>query len=118
MGDRDRLAARVEEHRAQLRAFAHPMLGSLSEADDKCRRPGCGNAGPARAASRTTGWLTTVAARVCRNTPRSRKRWFARVPVRCCAGPSAASATVPSRVQSPLRCQRRLSRSLKGLGVA
>jgi RNA polymerase sigma factor (sigma-70 family) len=73
MDDRDWLAARFEENRAQLHAVAYRMLGSLSEADDAVQeawlrlsrsRPGeIENLG---------GWLTTVVARVCLNLLRSR----------------------------------------------
>ena len=42
MTDNDWLAERFEEHRSRLRAVAYRMLGSVSEADERCRRRGCG----------------------------------------------------------------------------
>src|SRR5579859_7084983 len=67
------LADRFEEHRAHLRAVAYRMLGSLAEADDAVQDAwlrlsrsgvdGIQNLG---------GWLTTIVARVCLNTLRSR----------------------------------------------
>jgi RNA polymerase sigma-70 factor (ECF subfamily) len=73
MDDGDWLAARFEENRAQLRAVAYRMLGSLAEADDAVQEAwlrlsrsdpdGIENLG---------GWLTTVVARVCLNMLRSR----------------------------------------------
>lgn len=40
MNDHEWLAARFEENRPHLRSVAYRMLGSLSEADDACRKPG------------------------------------------------------------------------------
>ena len=74
MHDDDWLAQRFEEHRPHLRAAAHRMLGSVSEADDAVQEAwlrvsrsdtgGIENPG---------GWLTTVVARVCLNMLRSRR---------------------------------------------
>ncbi|WP_055590650.1 sigma-70 family RNA polymerase sigma factor [Peterkaempfera griseoplana] len=73
MDERELLAGRFEEHRPHLRAVAHRMLGSFSEADDavqeawiRLSRTGgdeIGNLG---------GWLTTVVGRVCLDMLRSR----------------------------------------------
>lgn len=67
------LADRFEEHRPHLRAVAYRMLGSLSEADDavqdawlRLSRSGAGGV------ENLGGWLTTIVARVCLNTLRSR----------------------------------------------
>ena len=74
MDERDRLAERFEEHRPRLRAVAHRMLGSVSEADDAVQETWL------RAARADTsdvenlaGWLTTVLSRVCLNVLRSRQ---------------------------------------------
>jgi RNA polymerase sigma factor (sigma-70 family) len=74
MDEPDWLAAQFEAHRSHLRAVAYRMLGSLSEADDavqdawlrlsRADTSGVENLG---------GWLTTVVARVCLNTLRSRR---------------------------------------------
>jgi len=73
MDDRDWLTERFEEHKAHLRAVAYRMLGSVSEAEDAMQEawlrirdqdPG--------AVDNMEAWLTTVVARVCLNTLRSR----------------------------------------------
>jgi len=68
------LAEQFEEHRAHLQAVAYRMLGSLSDAEDavqeswlKMSRSGATGVENLRA------FLTTVVARVCLNTLRSRK---------------------------------------------
>ena len=73
MDEEQWLADRFEQHRAHLRAVAYRMLGSLSEADDavqdtwlRLSRTG------ADEIENLGGWLTTVTARVCLNTLRSR----------------------------------------------
>jgi RNA polymerase sigma factor (sigma-70 family) len=73
MNENEWLADRFEEHRVHLRAVAYRMLGSLTEADDavqdtwlRLSRSG-GNE-----VENLGGWLTTVIARVCLNTLRSR----------------------------------------------
>lgn len=68
------LADRFEEHRTHLRAVAHRMLGSLTDADDAVQE-----AWLRLARADTTevgnlgGWLTTVVGRVCLDMLRSRK---------------------------------------------
>ena len=74
MNERDELADRFEEHRTHLRAVAYRMLGSTGEADDAVqeawlRLSRTGAAG----IDNLGGWLTTVVARVCLDTLRSRK---------------------------------------------
>jgi RNA polymerase sigma factor (sigma-70 family) len=73
MDEKEWLAGAFEEHRPQLRAVAYRMLGSLAEADDavqdaweRVNRAG------AEEVENLTGWLTTIVARVCLNTLRSR----------------------------------------------
>lgn len=66
MDEREWLTARFEEHRARLRAVAHRMLGSVSEADHAVQEAGlrlsrAGTSGDGNLAA----WLTTVVARVC-----------------------------------------------------
>jgi RNA polymerase sigma factor (sigma-70 family) len=69
------LAERFEEHRARLRAVAYRMLGSLTEADDAVQEAWL-RASRADAAEIDNfgGWLTTIVARICLNTLRSRSR--------------------------------------------
>jgi RNA polymerase sigma factor (sigma-70 family) len=67
------LADRFEEHRAHLRAVAYRMLGSLTEADDAVQDAWIrvSRAGTSEVEN-LGGWLTTIVARVCLNTLRSR----------------------------------------------
>jgi RNA polymerase sigma factor (sigma-70 family) len=68
------LADRFEEHRGHLRAAAYRMLGSLTEADDAVQDTWLRvNRADASEVENLGGWLTTVLARVCLNTLRSRK---------------------------------------------
>ncbi|MER7194618.1 sigma-70 family RNA polymerase sigma factor [Streptomyces flaveolus] len=73
MADDTELAERFEEHRAQLRAVAYRMLGSLAEAEDAVQeawlRLGRSDAG---AIDNLGGWLTTVTGRICLDLLRSR----------------------------------------------
>jgi RNA polymerase sigma-70 factor (ECF subfamily) len=69
----ERLAEQFEQHRAHLRAVAYRMLGSASEADDAVQeswirlgRTDVSDVHNLRA------WLTTVVARVCLDTLRTR----------------------------------------------
>ncbi|MGC5013576.1 RNA polymerase sigma factor SigJ [Streptosporangium sp. DT93] len=75
MDESERLGERFEEHRTRLRAVAYRMLGSVSEAEDAVQeawlrldRAGAGDV------ENLGAWLTTVVARVCLNTLRSRER--------------------------------------------
>ena len=74
MNQYDLLAHQFEEHRAHLRAVAHRMLGSPSEADDAVQeawlRLGRSGAG---GVENLGGWLTTVVARVCLDMLRARR---------------------------------------------
>jgi RNA polymerase sigma factor (sigma-70 family) len=73
MDDRDLLAEGFEANRARLRAVAHRMLGSASEAEDAVQETWIrlSRSDPA-AVENLGGWLTTVLARVCLNMLRSR----------------------------------------------
>ncbi len=74
MDEHNWLAERFEENRTHLRAVAYRMLGSLNEADDAVQevwlRLSRTDAG---AVENLRAWLTTVVARVCLDTLRSRK---------------------------------------------
>jgi len=73
--DDEWLASHFERYRPHLRAVAYRMLGSLTEADDavqdawlRLSRSGADDV------ENLGGWLTTIVARVCLNTLRSRGR--------------------------------------------
>src|SRR5512146_2383979 len=74
MSEDDWLAERFEEQRPRLRAVAHRLLGSESEADDAVQEAWLrlDRAG-ADDVDNLAAWLTTVVARVCLNMLRSRK---------------------------------------------
>jgi RNA polymerase sigma-70 factor (ECF subfamily) len=74
MRERDWLAERFEEQRPRLRAVAHRMLGSLSEADDALQESWLRLArSDAVAIENLDAWLTTVVARISLNMLRSRR---------------------------------------------
>jgi len=74
MDQQDWLADRFEQHRSRLRAVSYRMLGSLSEADDAVQEAWLRFSRADTSAVEDLGaWLTTVVARVCLNTLRSRK---------------------------------------------
>src|SRR5262245_44182244 len=74
MTDTDFLAQQFEEHRTHLRAVAYRMLGSISEADDAVQEAWLRlSRSDADEIENLGGWLTTVVARVCLNTLRSRR---------------------------------------------
>jgi RNA polymerase sigma-70 factor (ECF subfamily) len=73
--DHDRLAERFEEHRSHLRAVAYRMLGSLAEADDAVQDAWLRlSRSDADQIENLGGWLTTVVARECLHTLRSRRQ--------------------------------------------
>src|SRR4051794_3704703 len=75
MDDREWLAGRFEEHRGRLRAVAYRMLGSVNEAEDAVQEAWLRlSRSDADAVENLEAWLTTVVARVCLNTLRSRDR--------------------------------------------
>ncbi len=69
----DRLAARFEAQRPRLRGVAYRMLGSLSDADDAVQEAWLRlHRSDADMIDNLDGWLTTVTARVCLDTLRTR----------------------------------------------
>ncbi|WP_344532269.1 sigma-70 family RNA polymerase sigma factor [Streptomyces albiaxialis] len=73
MDAHDFLAARFEDHRSHLRAVAHRMLGSLSEADDAVQETWLRlSRSDTSGVENLGGWLTTVVGRVCLDMLRSR----------------------------------------------
>ena len=74
MDEKDWLAKRFDETRAHLRAVAHRMLGSASEADDALQEAWLKlSRADSREVNNLGGWLTTVVARVCLDMLRSRQ---------------------------------------------
>jgi RNA polymerase sigma factor (sigma-70 family) len=70
----DQLARRFDESRAHLRAVAHRMLGSDSEAEDAVQEAWLKlSRADTSEVENLRGWLTTVVARVCLDMLRSRK---------------------------------------------
>src|SRR5262245_51340647 len=68
------LAERFEAHRTHLRAVAYRMLSSAPEADDAVQEAWLRlSRADARDVENLRAWLTTVVARVCLDTLRSRK---------------------------------------------
>jgi RNA polymerase sigma factor (sigma-70 family) len=64
---------RFEEHRDHLRAVAHRMLGSATEADDAVQETWIRlERSDTSSVDNLGGWLTTVVARVCLNVLRAR----------------------------------------------
>ena len=73
MDPNDWLATRFEAQRAQLRAVAYRMLGSLPEADDAVQEAWLRlSRADASGVENIGGWLTTIVARVSLNMLRSR----------------------------------------------
>jgi RNA polymerase sigma factor (sigma-70 family) len=73
MDEREWLAERFEERRTRLKAVAYRMLGSLSEADDAVQEAWLRLSRTDEDIDNLDAWLTTVVARVCLNTLRSRQ---------------------------------------------
>lgn len=74
MDEQAGLIERFEEHRPRLRAVAHRMLGSLSEADDAVQEAWLRlERADAGAVGNLGAWLTTVVSRVCLDVLRARK---------------------------------------------
>ncbi|MGW5363839.1 sigma-70 family RNA polymerase sigma factor [Actinopolymorpha pittospori] len=74
MGERDVLTDRFERERPRLRAVAYRMLGSTSEAEDAVQETWIRlNRTDVSGVDNLSGWLTTVIARVCLNTLRTRE---------------------------------------------
>lgn len=73
MHDEDWLAERFEQHRTRLRAVSYRMLGSLGEAEDAVQEAWLRlSSVDASQVDDLGAWLTTVVARICLNTLRSR----------------------------------------------
>jgi RNA polymerase sigma-70 factor, ECF subfamily len=73
MKDHELLAERFEEQRPHLKAVAYRMLGSLSEADDAVQDTWLRvSRADSEGIENLRGWLTTIVARVCLNTLKSR----------------------------------------------
>src|SRR4051812_40546914 len=73
MDERDQLAVQFEAYRGHLRAVAHRMLGSSSEADDAVQEAWLRlNRSGTDGVENLGGWLTTVVARVCLDMLRAR----------------------------------------------
>ncbi len=74
MDQHDELADKFEQNRAQLRAVAYRMLGSVSEAEDAVQEAWIrlSRSDPSEIAN-LGGWLTTVVSRVCLDLLRSRR---------------------------------------------
>jgi len=74
MEEKDWLVKRFDETGAHLRAVAHRMLGSASEADDALQEAWLKlSRADTREVNNVAGWLTTVVARVCLDMLRSRR---------------------------------------------
>jgi RNA polymerase sigma factor (sigma-70 family) len=74
MANHDWLAERFEENRNHLRAVAYRMLGSEAEADDAVQESWLRlSRADTSQVDNLSGWLTTVAARVCLDMLRARK---------------------------------------------
>jgi RNA polymerase sigma-70 factor (ECF subfamily) len=74
MDDKDWLTRQFDESRAHLRAVAHRMLGSASEADDALQEAWLKlSRADSQEVNNVAGWLTTVVARVCLDMLRSRR---------------------------------------------
>ncbi len=73
MDEQNWLARRFEENRPRLRAVAHRMLGSQSEAEDAVQEAWIRlNRSDPGGIQNLGGWLTTVVSRVCLDALRSR----------------------------------------------
>ena len=74
MNEHELLAERFEEHRLHLRAVTYRMLGSVSEADDAVQETWLRvSRADSDGIENLRGWLTTIAARVCLSTLKSRR---------------------------------------------
>ncbi|MFJ1974309.1 sigma-70 family RNA polymerase sigma factor [Streptomyces sp. NPDC087903] len=94
MSDDEFLAERFEAHRGHLRAVAHRMLGSRTEADDAVQEAWLRlSRSDTREVDNLGGWLTTVVGRVCLDMLRSRRSRA--------EDPLDATAPVPSPAAGP-----------------
>jgi RNA polymerase sigma-70 factor (ECF subfamily) len=90
------LTARFEENRPRLRAVAHRILGSTSEAEDAVQETWLRLArADVEAVDNLGGWLTTVTAHVCLDMLRARQTRESSAPAIGAEG--AAAARDPER---------------------
>jgi RNA polymerase sigma-70 factor (ECF subfamily) len=74
MSEGDWLAERFEQHRGRLRAIAHRILGSPSDADDAVQEAWLRfSRSDTSAVDNLGSWLTTVVSRVCLNMLQARR---------------------------------------------
>jgi RNA polymerase sigma factor (sigma-70 family) len=74
MTEHELLAERFEEQRPHLRAVAYRMLGSMSEADDAVQETWLRvSRADSDGIENLRGWLTTIVARLCLTTLKSRR---------------------------------------------
>jgi RNA polymerase sigma factor (sigma-70 family) len=73
MNEQELLAQRFEQERTHLKAVAYRMLGSLSEVDDVVQEAWLRvSRADSSGIENMRGWLTTIVARICLNTLKSR----------------------------------------------
>jgi DNA-directed RNA polymerase specialized sigma24 family protein len=73
MNEHELLAQRFEQERTHLKAVAYRMLGSLTEADDAVQEAWLRvSRADSDGIENMRGWLTTIVARICLNTLKSR----------------------------------------------
>jgi RNA polymerase sigma factor (sigma-70 family) len=110
MNEDARLTERFEAERPRLRAVAYRMLGSSAEADDAVQEAWLRlSRADTGGVENLTAWLTTVVARLCLNTLRSRRssaagtsRHSSRCPDRPAAGTLSATSGLRHAINLPL----------------
>jgi RNA polymerase sigma factor (sigma-70 family) len=92
------LSTRFEENRPRLRALAHRMLGSASEAEDAVQETWLRlTRSDADAVENLGGWLTTVVTHVCLDMLRARKTREHAAPATAEGAVAASEPTDPER---------------------
>lgn len=98
MDDDDFLTREFEANRSHLRAVAYRILGNGQDVDDVLQDAWLRiSTSGAEQIENVTGWLTTVVARICLNTLRSRQRR----PSESLQGPSSVERLVASTATTP-----------------
>lgn len=98
MDDEDFLTREFEANRPRLRAVAYRILGNGQDVDDALQDSWLRiSMSDAEQIENITGWLTTVVARICLNTLRSRQRR----PSESLQGSSGAERLVASTARTP-----------------